>query len=88
MKNIGIVLSPSLVIPTSLLSVLLSEFQYVFALGENGERAPIDVEGHTICEGISPQIRVNQPVSLQEYLQTVDAQSLPLEHTDGFSQGP
>lgn len=57
-KNIVIVLSPSLVIPTSLLSIFLTEFSLIFALGEQGDRAPLDVSGNVIPAEAPQPLRI------------------------------
>lgn len=82
LKNIGIVLSPSLVIPTSLLSVFLIEYSYVFALGDHGERAPIDIEGHPVHEAGSPPVRGMKLVSLHDYSQTIESPRSPVERLE------
>ena len=82
LKNIGIVLSPSLVIPTSLLSVFLIEYPYVFALGDHGERAPIDIEGHPVHEAGSPPVRGMKLVSLHDYSQTIESPRSPVERLE------
>ena len=72
-KNIAIVLSPSLVIPTSLLSIFLTEFSQIFALGEQGDRAPLDVSGNVIPAEASQPLRIPPTVeNIHEHVQDAD----------------
>ncbi|WFD35876.1 Rho GTPase activating protein [Malassezia cuniculi] len=88
-KNICIIFSPSLVIPTPLLSIFLTEYTLVFALGDNGDRAPIDVDGKPIVAESSPTLHAPTP-TLPSMYKPYGASSLrsQAETMDDLLQAP
>ncbi|CAG8583371.1 8871_t:CDS:2 [Paraglomus brasilianum] len=83
MRNVGIVFSPTLGIPTGVFNLLLSEFDYIFYTDANGAAAPRSLETDSKTSSSSTHNSSSQGSHLRSQSQTRFAPSSVSPHTLG-----